>query len=92
MKMKIEDIIIVILAIISIAVVLWHFLGSSPTLLESLIILILIIMFISNIQVIKNSVKLNLLEKGFDKLDYNIKDSFDKIKEDMNLIKKKLKI
>lgn len=80
-----KDIMIIILTIISITVVLWYIFGSSPTLLESLVILILTIMFISNIQVIKNSIKLNFFEK-------NIKNSFNNMKKDINLIKNRLKI
>jgi len=83
--MKIEDIITIILTIISMAVVLWYFFGNSPTLLESLIILILTILFMSNIQVVKNSIKLNYIEKS-------IKDSFNNIKSDISLIKRKLDV
>ena len=83
--MKISDIIIIGLTILSIAVVLWYFFGNSPTLLESLIILILTILFMSNVQVIKNTMKLNYLEKG-------IRDGFNNMKSDINLIKKRLKI
>jgi len=83
--MKIEDIIIIVLTIISIAVVLWYFLGDSPTLLESLIILILSVMFVSNIQLIKNSVRLGFIEK-------NTREGFNRMKCDIDLIKRRLKV
>ena len=82
-KINWQDIIILILFIISIAVVLWYFFGNSPTLLESLVILMLTLMFLTNVQVIKNSMRLNFLEK-------NIKDSFNNMERDINLIKDKL--
>tara|TARA_Y100000310_G_C19988936_1_gene493220 strand:+ start:92 stop:364 length:273 start_codon:yes stop_codon:yes gene_type:complete len=90
--MKLSDVLIWILFITSIAVVSWYFLGNSPTLVESLIVLIISLVFISNIHVIKNSVKLNFMEKRFDILEMNIKESFNNMKNDMDLIKKKLKI
>ena len=43
----------------------------------------LTLMFLTNVQVIKNSMRLNFLEK-------NIKDSFNNMERDINLIKDKL--
>lgn len=49
-------------------------------------------MFISNSQVIKNNARLNFFEKRLDGLDKSIKDSFNNLKKDVNLIKNELKI
>ena len=87
-----RDILIWILFVISIAVVLWYFFGSSPTLIESLVVLMITLMFISNTQVIKNSIKLNFVEKDLKGLKNSVKEGFGNIKGDIDLIKKKLKI
>ena len=66
--MKWEDIVIWILFILSIVIVLWYFFGNSPTLEEALLVLILTMLFITNTQVVKNGIRLAILEKRFNKL------------------------
>jgi len=91
-KIDWQDVIILILFIISIAVVLWHFLGNSPILLESLILLLFTLMFMSNVQLVRNSMNIKFFEKRFNKLEENIKDSFNNMRSDISLIKEKLEV
>ncbi|PIO07702.1 hypothetical protein COU59_02915 [Candidatus Pacearchaeota archaeon CG10_big_fil_rev_8_21_14_0_10_34_12] len=56
--MKIQDIIIIILTVISIAVVIWYFFGNSPTFEQTILILILTLS-------ITTIIKINVLEARF---------------------------
>ncbi|MBS3080986.1 hypothetical protein J4221_05920 [Candidatus Pacearchaeota archaeon] len=92
MKLKIGDIIIWILVIISIAVALWYFFGNSPTLEEVILTFLLTVVFTMGINLSRNGMRMNYIEKDLKTLKSDVKESFNKIKEDMNLIKNKLKI
>ncbi len=90
MKINIGDIILVILFIISISIGLWYLFGDSPTFEQSMILMSAV--FGMAINMGRSEVRLNYIEKRFDTLEKNVKNGFDKIREDMGLIKKKLKI
>lgn len=92
MKIKIGDLIILILVIISIAVILWYFFGNSPTLEEVILTFLLTVVFTMAINLTSSGTKLYYIEKELINLKIDIKESFNKIKEDMNLIKNKLKV
>lgn len=79
--MKIQDIIIWILFIISIIVFLWFTFGSSPTLEQALLIFILTIAFTNSVKIANFSARLTFLEKRFTKLEssfINLANDFKK--------------
>ena len=55
-------------------------------------ILLLTLVFMSNTQIARNNMRLKIHEKRFDKLEIDIKDSFNNIKNDISLIKDKLEV
>jgi len=92
MKIEIIDVIMWILFIIAIATGLWYLFGNSPTFEQSIVIFLISAVFGITITLTKTGTKLSYIEKDLIELKDNITDSFDKIKTDMGLIKKKLKI
>lgn len=78
--MKLSDVIIIILFIISIAVGLWYLFGSSPT-FEQAVILFMLSLLIANIIITReNKIKLEVLTRSFIKLANDFKELKDKIK------------
>ena len=69
--MKLQDIILIILFIISVAVALWYLFGSSPTTEQAVLILILTLS-------ITNIVKVSVLENRF----LNLEKSFSRLAHD----------
>lgn len=67
--MKIEDVIIWILFLVSVVMALWYIFGKSPALEQSILILILTVLFTNTSQISKTNAKLDLLEKRFDRLE-----------------------
>lgn len=92
MKMRIEiaDIILWILFILSIAISLWYLFGDSPTLEQIILAFLFTSIFSIVINVSKDSVKINYIEKEMKDLKQGIKDSFNKIKDDINIVKEDL--
>ncbi len=88
MKINWKNILFWIFLIIAIILLIWNVFGSTPsefiTIISIIFMLVLKIWSISDRQI--------KLETKFDSLQFNIKDSFIKIKEDTDLIKKKLEI
>jgi len=87
--MKIRDIILWILFLISATMVIWYFFGNSPTFEQTILILILTILFGIATKVSSISTKINYLEKKFIKLEnafiilkdnISIKNKFKNIK------------
>lgn len=77
--MKLQDIILIILFIISVAIALWYIFGSSPTFEQSILILILTLS-------ITNLVKVSVLENRF----VSLEKSFVRLANDFKLhIKRK---
>lgn len=87
-----KEIIIWILIILTAVIILWYIFGSSPTFEQALLVFMLTALFTIVGSISKTEARLSLLETRFNKLEENVKDSFNKMKEDMDLIKKKLKI
>jgi len=73
--MKLGDIIITILAIISLAVGLWYLFGNSPTFEQALIILILTIQVSTVIKITQVGSRLTSLERSFSNLAKDFKES-----------------
>lgn len=99
MKLKISDIIALILFIITAILVFWYIFGDSPTFEQVIIGFVFTALFTIVFKIGQFGTQLNYQEKKFDKIERDIKDSFIKakddmsvLKEDINLIKKKLKI
>jgi len=59
------DIIIWIFFILSIAVVFWYFLGDSPTLEETILVLLLTLLITNIIQIKEVAYRLRSLERSF---------------------------
>ncbi len=76
--MKIQDIIIWVLFILSILVALWYLFGNSPTFEQAILVLILTILIanVSNISEIKT--RLKLLEGSFIRLVADFKEMRNK--------------
>lgn len=72
--MKLQDIIIWILFIISLLVVLWYIFGSSPTIEQALLVLIISYLFVINTKISQNGVRLTMLERRFNTLAYDFKE------------------
>ncbi len=86
--MNIKEIISWILLLISVILVLWYIFGNSPSEFIAIISIISIVVFklwaVSDRQI--------KLESKVTILNNNVKNSFDNIKNDLSLIKKKLKV
>jgi len=91
-KINIEDIMLIIMFLFAIGLVIWYFLGDSPTFEQIIIGFVLLIVFGIAIKTAVIGTKINYIERDVRGLKNDIKNSFEKIKEDMNLIKNKLKI
>lgn len=83
--MKIQDIIIWVLFIISIVVVLWYIFGSSPTIEQAILILIVTFLFKIQANMTSNNTELknlkrrfNILESSFIKLAKDFKEHIRK--------------
>lgn len=76
--MKISDIILIILAVISVIVGLWYLFGASPTLEQTLLIFILTAVFSLTINVSRIGMKVNLIEQKVNKLE----NSFVRLADD----------
>lgn len=63
--MKISDIIIIILTLISIATAIWYLFGDSPTFEQAILIFILTLLIANNSKLIKLGTKFSHLEKSF---------------------------
>ena len=84
-KINIADIILIILFLFAIALALWYLFGDSPTFEQIIIGFILPVIFVVSIKMAVIETRINYVEK-------NIKEGFNKIKKDMDLIKDKLNI
>ena len=88
MKLNIKEIIFWISLILAIVLLLWNVFGNSPSEFIAMVAIILMVAIkvwaISDKQLV-SGIKLNALEE-------NIKDSFTKTREDMNLIKNDLNL
>ena len=76
--MKIQDIIIWILFIISIIIFLWFILGDAPTLEQALLIFMLTIIFTNGVKIANFHARLIFLERKF----HRLKPSFIKLTND----------
>ena len=72
--MKIQDIIIWILVIISLIVILWYFFGNSPTFEQAILILILTLLFTIGTKISNTNARLELLERKFNALAKDFKE------------------
>ena len=63
--MKVQDIILILLVILSIAVALWYIIGNSPTFEQTILIFILTGLFAITTKLTSANSKLSHLEKGF---------------------------
>ncbi len=84
-KITLADIILVILFLFAIALALWYLFGDSPTFEQIIIGFILPVIF-------GIAIKISIIETRLNYIEKNIKEGFNRIKGDMNLIKSKLKI
>ncbi len=82
--MKVQDIIIWVLFIITIIVSIWYIFGSSPTLEQALLILIITILFTQTTKISNIEARLGLIEKRFN----NLERSFIKLVNDFKLQKR----
>ena len=90
--MKIIEIILWILFLLSIAIGLWYLFGNSPTFEQAIVIFLITSVFAIAINVSRGGMKLNYVEKKVCEIERNSKNSFKKMKNDINLIKTKLRI
>ena len=72
--MKLQDIMIWILFIISIIVILWYFFGNSPTIEQALLVLIISFLFIINTKISQIGTSLKYLDKRFNALAKDFKE------------------
>ena len=72
--MKIKDIIIWILVIISIIMILWYLFGNSPTFEQAILILIVTLLFTIGTKVSDANAKLELFERRFNALAVDFKE------------------
>jgi len=91
-KINIADIILIIMFLFAIGLVIWYFVGDSPTFEQIMIGFVLPIVFGIAIKTAVVGTKINYVERDVKALKNDVKNSFEKIKEDMDLIKGKLKI
>jgi len=73
MEIKVQDIILWILFIISLVIAIWYIFGNSPTFEQTILILILTILFTTNSKVNNINSRLFLLERSFSALAKDFK-------------------
>ena len=71
--MKLVDIILIILALLSLSVALLYLFGNSPTFEQSILLLTLTLLFTIGIKITQISTKLSLLDKSFTHLAKDFK-------------------
>ncbi|MAG20452.1 hypothetical protein CL618_03400 [archaeon] len=79
--MKIENIIILILVIISAVFVFWYAFGNSPTFEQAILVLILTVLFTNNSRNTKRDVSCKFLEERFNRLEKSFIKLVDDVKE-----------
>ncbi|MAH06882.1 hypothetical protein CMI38_01370 [Candidatus Pacearchaeota archaeon] len=88
--MRVGDVLLWVLFILSLAMALWYFFGSSPTLEQSILIFMITALFGMVIKITKISANLDNLEKRFNRFEIDVMNSFKSLKEDINIIKEGL--
>jgi len=78
--MKIQDIILIILTLVSVATAVWYLFWNSLTFKQTLLILIITFLFINATKLSGLNTKLNLLEKSFIHLAKDFKEHIKKKK------------
>ena len=86
--MNIKEILFWIFLILSIILLLWYVFGNTPSEFFTIITIILMI----TLKIWSISDRNIRLEMQLKSLEDNIKDSFNKMKKDIELIKKRIKI
>ena len=76
--MKIKDIIFWILVIISIVIVLWYLFGNSPTFEQTILVLILTVVFGIGTKVAVIGEKINSIEKRFGVMAKDFREHLNK--------------
>ncbi len=90
--MKLSDIIIWILFIITLVFIFWYIFGNSPTFEQTILVFVVTAIFTIAIKISQFGSRMGYVEKDLRDLKINIKDSFNNIKNDISLIKKRLNI
>lgn len=72
--MKISDIILIILVAVSVMVGIWYLFGNSPTMEQSLLILILVVLFGVSTKLAEVSNRLETLDRSFHYLAQDFKE------------------
>tara|TARA_Y100000310_G_C19992442_1_gene494739 strand:- start:130 stop:390 length:261 start_codon:yes stop_codon:yes gene_type:complete len=83
-KITIADIILILLFLFAITLALWYIFGNSPTFEQVILGFVLPVIFGIAIKIAIIDTRLNYIEE-------NIKKGFNKMREDINLIKNKIK-
>jgi len=73
-KMRIQDIIVWILFAVSLFVVGWYFFGNSPTIEQSLLVLIISYLFVINSKMSKIETIIKISERKFNALAKDFKE------------------
>ena len=79
--MKISDIIIVILFVLSLIIVAWYLLGNSPTFEQTILILILGGLIANTVKTAKIGVELRVLRSSFNNMAKDFKEQKSKNKK-----------
>jgi len=88
MTVNIKEILFWVFLVISIVLLVWSVFGNSPSEFIALVAIILMVV----LKVWSIGDKQIVTDSKVDNIDKNIKDSFNKMKDDINLIKKRLGI
>lgn len=72
--MKLENIIFLILVLLGIIVLVWHFVGKSPTIEQALLVFILAVIFKNSVSVKGFSSDLRNLDRKFSALAQDFKE------------------
>lgn len=83
-KITLIDIILIILFLFAVVLVLWYLFGNSPTIEQIIVGFMLPIAF-------GIAIKLSIISTRLDYIEKNIRDGFNRIKEDVYLIRKEIK-
>jgi len=76
--MKIQDIIIWTLVVVSIMMALWYLFGNSPTFEQAILVFVLTLLFTIHTKISNIATKMDYLEKRF----FKIEESFIKLTKD----------
>ncbi len=88
--MRLSDVVLVILFLITMIFVFWYILGDSPTFEQAILVVAVTAIITFAVKIGQHDPRLDYHDKRFDRLERSVREGFRRVREDMELIKAKL--